>query len=208
MLRVTHLLVSLLVLLPIMAIASDLKLGDGFYLTERTSQLEQANETMKSVRNADEDAALKALDKLQSFYNENKSPLLMSYVGSLKAMQARYTILPWMKLTHAKNGSKMLDKAVKKDPKNLEIRFNRFFTYIEFPSFLKKGIFIQEDARVMKAVYENGTLEEGSYAKNSVLEALASFYTKEGKKDKANEYLEQIKDPSFKSEVSARLKAL
>lgn len=68
---------------------------------------------------------------------DNKSPaVLVCYKGVSNMMEAKYVISPWSKLSSFKKGKKLIEEAVKKDARNLEIRFLRYSVQTNIPAFL------------------------------------------------------------------------
>src|SRR6476661_3554940 len=75
-----------------------------------------------SIKN--ESTAVKLYEQLQAI--KNPDPLILAYLGSAQAIRAKHAWSPINKLNYLKEGCKTLDKAVNKNPNQLEIRFLRF----------------------------------------------------------------------------------
>src|ERR1700744_1989742 len=73
-------------------------------------------------------------NKLSS--NKNPSPVVISYIGALEALKARYAWDPYSKLKYLNHCKRSFTKAVTADPHNIEIRFLRFSVEHNVPGFL------------------------------------------------------------------------
>ncbi|MEO8886247.1 MAG: hypothetical protein ABI367_09310 [Mucilaginibacter sp.] len=96
----------------------------------------------------------KTTDSLYSSLNAtpNKSPLLVGYMATLQALQAKHTWNPYTKIKQISNAEKTFGKAIAADPHSLELRFMRFSVEYHLPGFLglsknmeadKQEIFLQ-----------------------------------------------------------------
>lgn len=78
----------------------------------------------------------KELIKLLSPYNETNNPLLLGYRAGATMLMAKHVINPFSKLSHFKKGKTMLEKAIRADNNNVELRFLRYSIQTNVPSFL------------------------------------------------------------------------
>lgn len=79
---------------------------------------------------------------------KNYAPKILAYAGGLDALKAKHAFNPFRKLSCILSGVEKLDKAVKKNPENLEIRFLRFVILDNLPGVL--GIGAERDADINK----------------------------------------------------------
>ncbi len=63
-------------------------------------------------------------------------PLLLCFKGMAHMIQANYSFNPYNKLSLFTKGKEMLERSVKMDPQNVEIRFMRFCVQTNAPFFL------------------------------------------------------------------------
>jgi len=76
---------------------------------------------------------------------DNKSPEAKGYSAAMILMKSRYVIFPLTKLKYFKEGKKELNDVIKKNPKNVEIRYLRFSMQKQIPNFLGYHDNINED---------------------------------------------------------------
>ncbi len=86
-------------------------------------------------------AAVNDSDKADDLYHElaaikNPDALILAYLGSAQAIKAKHSWNPISKVSYLKKGFNIINKAVKKDPDQLEVRFLRFSLQYYVPSFL------------------------------------------------------------------------
>jgi hypothetical protein len=90
----------------------------------------------------------KACERLINLLKGDKSnPLFLGYEGSAVMMMAKYVFNPLKKLSDFKKGKAMLNKAVKADKNNLELRFLRLMAEVKTPSFLGYNDHIKSDKK-------------------------------------------------------------
>jgi len=89
-----------------------------------------------------------AADKLLKTLSEvddSSLAVLIGYKGAAEMMQAKYGINPINKFKRFKKGRSWIEKAVAKDPGNLEVRYLRFTIQTNLPSFLFYDEHIKQD---------------------------------------------------------------
>jgi hypothetical protein len=90
----------------------------------------------------------------------NKDPELRAWHGSVVTKFALTVLSPVDKVDFVAKGVAMIDGAQSISPKNLTIRFIRYFNFLELPSFFKKRSIIMNDIRFLqKEFLEGGRLE-------------------------------------------------
>lgn len=67
---------------------------------------------------------------------DSSQALALAYHGSLLTLRARDVTMPWSKLKYTKEGFTLLDKAVSKQPGNLEVRLVRAMNSYQVPEFM------------------------------------------------------------------------
>ena len=150
-----------------------------------------------------EDLAKVVLEKLQNIVNTKYTPLRASYLGSITAKMAVYSFFPWSKISYADDGSKMLNQAIKEEPENIHIRLNRMNTFLNFPNFLKKSHFIQQDARWFISHIKTSKFSKLNYdGKQNIYKVLAMFFAKEKDNDRYYEYYLKLKNSNFIEDVN------
>ncbi len=69
----------------------------------------------------------------------------MVYYGSLLTLKGRDAFLPWRKLSYVEEGCEMMDKAVRLDPKNINLRIRRAMNNINLPdSFDRQAYYLSD----------------------------------------------------------------
>lgn len=95
----------------------------------------------------------KAAKDLLNGLNQKKvlTNLESGYLGSTKMIMAQYYFLPWQKYQSFTEGKSLLESAINKEPKNIELLFLRYMIQTNTPSFLHYSESIASD----KAFIEN-----------------------------------------------------
>lgn len=98
-------------------------------------------------KSATNEKACKELIKLLKTYDLKDRPLFLGYEGSAVMMMANHVFNPFSKWSYFKRGKRMLQKAIKSDKKNIELRFLRFTIQKNLPSFLGYDDHIKTDKK-------------------------------------------------------------
>ena len=85
---------------------------------------------------AKEESSCKTLVSILEKYNEKNNPLMAGYRACATMMLANYTFFPINKLQKFSEGKDLLEKSIKSDPENIELRFLRFTVQNKSPNFL------------------------------------------------------------------------
>lgn len=93
---------------------------------------------------ATDEKACKAMLAILEKVDENK-PLLLGYKASATMMMANYVGSPFSKLSYFKKGKQMLELAVGKDKRDVELRLLRYLVQKSAPSFLGYHSHLEED---------------------------------------------------------------
>lgn len=97
------------------------------------------------------------LEKLESI--EDPSPQIIAYKGSTCAFLARYLFNPFKKIYYLNKSQKYLNRAVRLDPDNVEIRFLRFLTQSQIPAFFSLGYDVKSDKKYIIAHLDDFKLD-------------------------------------------------
>lgn len=81
---------------------------------------------------------------------ENNSSLTLGYLGAYQAVWANHAINPFQKLNTFSKGKKNIEEAIKKDFKNVELRYLRYSIQKNAPGFLNYKNNIEEDLKYLK----------------------------------------------------------
>ena len=105
------------------------------------SHTSTADNFLEQVRNlyvlaAEQEKSCEELIKNLEPYNENNHPLYAGYKAAATMLMAKYVFSPFSKLNNFKKGKTLLEKAIDKDQKNIELRFIRYAIQLNAPSFL------------------------------------------------------------------------
>ena len=98
---------------------------------------------------ADTCAAFRLFEAVQKLDYQD-SPLLLAYAGATEAASAPCIKGAFKKLEYFSRGKKNLEKAVQASPKNAEIRFLRFATQANIPSFIEYNNLDEDKPIILK----------------------------------------------------------
>jgi hypothetical protein len=98
---------------------------------------------------ADTCAAFRLFETIQKLDYQD-SPLLLAYAGATEAASAPCIKGAFKKLEYFSRGKKNLENAVQTSPKNTEIRFLRFATQANIPSFIEYNNLDEDKPIILK----------------------------------------------------------
>jgi hypothetical protein len=117
-------------------------------------ELETINQIRKLFYEAVESE--EKLEELENFFSENFTekaliyhPVLLSYTGAIDALKAKHAFNPFTKFSRVLSSLNTLERAVNREPNNLEIRFIRFSILHNLPGFLGYGKERNDDMMVI-----------------------------------------------------------
>lgn len=97
----------------------------------------------------------KSKEIITYFENEQaKTPIEMAYEGASRMVRAKHVFFPHDKLSTFQKGKILLEEAVKKEPKSIEIRYLRFSIQLGSPSFLSYRQNLTEDRKYLIEHYK------------------------------------------------------
>jgi hypothetical protein len=118
-------------------------------------QLTQTSEKeIISFRKLFEDSAVNT-SSANNFYqqtrkiNEQSASTLIGFKATSELMMCNHVFSPLSKLSYFNSGKKLLETAIQKDPKNIELRFFRFSTQSNVPALLNYSSNINEDKMIL-----------------------------------------------------------
>jgi len=83
--------------------------------------------------------------KMLSAIDTKSPPILICYKGASEMIQAKYAFNPINKFKRFRNGKSLIEQAIHRDAKDLEMRFLRFSIQCNLPSFLGYNDSINRD---------------------------------------------------------------
>ena len=121
-------------------------------------QSSAADTFLEQIRNlyvlaAEQEKSCEELIKNLEPYNENNHPLYAGYKAAATMLMAKYVFSPFSKLNNFKKGKTLLEKAIDKDQKNIELRFIRYAIQLNVPSFLNYKNAINTDKVFLMGSY-------------------------------------------------------
>ncbi|SDL82634.1 hypothetical protein [Pedobacter antarcticus] len=81
--------------------------------------------------------------------DKNSAAIYIGYKGAAEMMQAKYGFNPFSKYKSFKRGKLLLEEAVKKDDKDIEVRFLRFTIQTNLPQFLGYDKQVNQDKKFL-----------------------------------------------------------
>lgn len=126
-------------------------------------------------------AAFKKLTVTVAEIDNESAPVLICYKGVSEMLAAKYTLSPITKLNKFRKGKRLIEAAIKLDPRQLESRFLRFSIQTNLPGFLSYDGAIAEDKEMLLKQVAHISDKD---LKNKVIRYLSSskYCTEEEKK--------------------------
>lgn len=137
----------------------------------------QAHNTI-TIRDLYEQASLteekaELLLKLTTNANET-NPILLGYKGAANMIMAKYKLLPTTKLSYFNEGKKILEKAIKSAPNNVELHYIRLSIQLNIPSFLGYSSQINSDKKILIQHIKSNPLSAKSDLEKRIINFLLS----------------------------------
>ena len=140
-------------------------------------------------QSANDSKSANKLYEISKNFNLKDNPLLIGYKGLSNMMLCNHLINPVNKLSHFKEGKKLIDLAISKDSSSVVLRFFRFSCQVKAPSMLGYNSKIMADKlhllEYLKIVQTNP--EEQEIATNIKDFMLSSQYLSIAERKKLNE---------------------
>lgn len=106
---------------------------------------------------------------LSQFENKKNEGLELAYFGAFQAIWAKHTGNPFEKLSTFKKGKNNMEKAIKQDPNELEVRLLRYSIQKESPGFLGYKSNMDEDKSILTKQLKN---VEDAWLKQMIIQIL------------------------------------
>jgi len=103
---------------------------------------------------------------------KNYPPIILAYVGGIEALKSKHSFWITSKYNHLVKSMEIFEKAVEKDPNNLEIRFMRFSILHYVPSIVGYG---SEKKSDLTTVYNLLTNKQIKNIPADILTGMAQF---------------------------------
>jgi hypothetical protein len=100
-------------------------------------------------QSAAEETSCKQLVANLKGYTEYNNPLMAGYKACGTMMMANYVWNPLEKLSNFNEGKNLLEKCIKRDPANIELRFLRFSVQNNAPAFLNYNQSLESDKKIL-----------------------------------------------------------
>ncbi|TCC89170.1 hypothetical protein EZ428_15830 [Pedobacter frigiditerrae] len=123
---------------------------------------------------AESKAAAVKLTSTLSKVNDQSKALLICYKGAAQMMEAKYAFSPITKFSKFSKGKSAIEKAIVKDPKQIEIRFIRFSIQTNLPFFLGYNESIKTDKEML--INSINKIDDENLKQNVVNYLLTSKY--------------------------------
>jgi hypothetical protein len=117
----------------------------------------------------------------------------MCYLGSAITMMANTTGNPIKKMTYVNKGTAQMDKAIKKDPDNINIRLIKAFNSKNLPGFLNRSHFAIEDFEYIADLIEKNPDIQQEIRK-TFYSNLVELYEEDKDKDNVEHYQKLLND--------------
>lgn len=103
-----------------------------------------------------EEQTIKTLKSIETVGTDK--PLIYAYKGALTALLAKHAVSPLTKLQKVKEGCAILDASVIAEPSNIEIRYLRYSTEVNIPTFLPyRSHLSQDESRIVIALVQGNS---------------------------------------------------
>ncbi len=100
------------------------------------------------------------LEKSKKEFEQTNKPIYEALYAVGHFFMAKHAGNPLSKYSNFNKGKKLLENAVKRDPKNLEIRFMRYLCQEKTPKFLGYNKDLEADKKFVLTEYRNCTDED------------------------------------------------
>ncbi|MBX3009275.1 MAG: hypothetical protein KF816_14740 [Melioribacteraceae bacterium] len=97
----------------------------------------------------EEDNLVEYESYLKTFNGQKDNAIIVAYYAGVEAIKSKHAFWPMTKVKHLNNSLELLQKAIKLDQQNLEIRFMRFSMLHYVPDFLGYGDLKKEDSVII-----------------------------------------------------------
>ena len=99
--------------------------------------------------------AKQLFEKSKQDLDKTKKPIYQALHGVGNFFMAKHVGNPLSKYSYFYKGKKLLDGAIEKDPKNVEIRYMRYMSQLRTPSFLGYKSNMEQDKKMILEEFQN-----------------------------------------------------
>lgn len=124
-----------------------------------SQNLKEYRTLLKTGENSEKSAKM-LIEKSSYAYKNTKEPIYGGFLAVGKFFMAKHAFNPLKKMSYFNEGKKIMESALKLDPKNLEIRLMRLITQENAPSILSYNHQIKEDRNFLSREYKNTNDED------------------------------------------------
>ncbi len=164
------------------------------------SCLEDAIADFPAARDGSEKATKRTVGRLKTLIGNGESDSrALAFLGCSTAMLSRHTLLIWKKLSFAKDGSRMMDRAAELSPDDPIVRLIRAATYLSYPARLGKEPALHEDIRFLRNALDNDAVPAGQL--QETYRVFVRYYNKYKDPEACDRYLALIQNPDVKREL-------
>lgn len=100
-------------------------------------------------------AAKSLITKSETAFKSTNQPIYKGFSAIGNFLMAKHVFSPFKKMSYFNTGKSQLEKALKDEPKNLELRLMRLITQENIPKLLNYNQNITEDRNFLKLEYKN-----------------------------------------------------
>ena len=102
-----------------------------------------------------EKSAKTLIEKSTSAYKNSKEPVFLGFLAVGKFFMAKHAFNPLKKMSYFNEGKKLMERSLKAEPDNLEVRLMRLITQESVPKILGYSQNISEDRTYLTRSYKN-----------------------------------------------------
>lgn len=102
-------------------------------------------------------AAKTLITKSETAFKSTNQPIYKGFAAVGNFLMAKHVFSPFKKMSYFNTGKTQLEKALKDEPKNLELRLMRLITQENIPKLLNYSQNIKEDRHFLTQEYQNTT---------------------------------------------------
>ena len=123
--------------------------------------------TMLETGERSKDAAVELIEQSASAYRSTQQPVYLGFLAVGNFFMANHVFNPLKKMAYFREGKKNLEKAVRLDPSNLQLRLMRLIAQENIPAILNYSHHRNEDRSFLKENYNSTPdTELRNYIKN------------------------------------------
>ncbi|MCZ2083052.1 MAG: hypothetical protein LC112_02180 [Flavobacteriales bacterium] len=114
---------------------------------------------LKTGGNSEKSAKM-LIEKSSTDYKNSKEPIYEGFLAVGKFFMAKHAFNPLKKMSYFNEGKQLMEKSLKSDPRNLEVRLMRLITQESAPAILGYNKEIKDDRNFLAKEYKNTNDED------------------------------------------------